>query len=96
MKDTRANLTQYYQGPMTEEDTLHAISQLRSLVDVMQVEGLIGMELSLCLTEQAQLFAHLGDEDSKRLKLRHALQARLLCLGVDHPSSRALAAQIHE
>lgn len=96
MKEIRSALTRYYQGSMPEDETLQAVSRLRHLTDLMEVEGLIGMELSLCLVEQAQLFAQLGDQDSRRRKLRQALQYRLLCLGVDHPSSVALTAQAYQ
>lgn len=96
MKTLRSQVTAYYQlQSRTSEDTMAAIADLGRIVELMSEEGLKSLEMSLCLLEQGRLYAVLGDEDSRRRKMRSAAQIRLLCLGVEHPSSQSILAQAY-
>ncbi|RYP51039.1 hypothetical protein DL768_003539 [Monosporascus sp. mg162] len=78
----------------TREDIYEAMGWLRELANTIEAEGLLGLELASVLGEQAQLFGRLGDEQGRKDKMRKSLQARLLCLGPDHPSCRSLAEEL--
>lgn len=84
---TQASLT----APITQDKIYDAIQNLRELTVIMEDEGLLCLELSLTYVELARLCSLVGDTDSQRRKLRRALEVRLRCLGVGHPSSVGLA-----
>ena len=87
MTELRNELTQYHRAESPSlEDTRAAIAVSRELIQTLEEESLVGLELALCLAEQARLFELLGDDESKERVNRQSLIVRRLCLGFDHPS----------
>ncbi|KAK7941334.1 uncharacterized protein PG986_013721 [Apiospora aurea] len=87
LKAFRDVLTQYHrlESP-SMADTRLAIATSRQLVGVLEQEGLVGLDMSQCLAEQARMFATLGDNESEERVNRQAMIIRRLCVGFDHPS----------
>ncbi|KAK6863804.1 hypothetical protein PG995_000332 [Apiospora arundinis] len=87
MKSLRDQLTQFHQAASpSPADTREAISVSRQLVSTLEQEGLPGLEMALCLAEQARMFETLGDSESAERLMRRSLIDRRLCVGFDHPS----------
>ena len=89
MKDLRERLNVYYQmASPTQEENMAAIGTLRDIVETLEEEGIIGLELSLQLGEQARLQGVVGDTEGARMTQRRSMIVRRLCVGADHPSCR--------
>ena len=78
----------------TTENMRQALSHLQRLVQVLKDDGMNNMEMSFCFEEQANLLARLGDREGFRAFMSRAASARVLCLGISHPSSREALAKI--
>ncbi|KAK8050730.1 SET domain-containing protein [Apiospora phragmitis] len=89
MRDLRDCLDYYYQMESpTQDDTLRAISWVREIVELIGEEGQTGLELALCIGEQARLQGILGGEEGSQATQRRSMIIRRLCLGAEHPSCR--------
>ncbi|KAK7968949.1 hypothetical protein PG988_008022 [Apiospora saccharicola] len=90
LKMLRAELTAHHraaeEGAPTMDAVRQAISVSRRLVEMLEQEGLFGLEMALCLAEQSRLYEVLGDGDSKERLYRQSLIVRRLCVGAEHPS----------
>ncbi|KAK8021621.1 hypothetical protein PG990_006759 [Apiospora arundinis] len=89
MKTLRTEVTQHYaMASPSRDDIISAIAKLRELIEILEEEGILGLELPLCIAEKARLQGALGDEEGRQITHRRALIARRLCVGFDHPSCR--------
>ncbi|KAK8035806.1 hypothetical protein PG991_001879 [Apiospora marii] len=87
LKTLRAELTAYHQAESSTMDaTRQAIATSRELVETLEQEGLVGLEMALCLAEQSRLHTILGDGESADRLNRQSLIIRRLCVGAEHPS----------
>ncbi|KAK8140167.1 hypothetical protein PG984_000233 [Apiospora sp. TS-2023a] len=87
MKSLRAQLTAHHRAEAPSMEAVRqAIAVCRELVETLEQEGLVGVEMALCLGEQSRLYAILGDDDSKERLHRQSLIIRRLCIGAEHPS----------
>ena len=84
----RAILSFYRMADPPVHIVRQALAYLQQLVEVMKRDGLQNMELCFVFTEQARLLSRLGETAACQNFMRKALQARILCLGYDHPSCR--------
>ncbi|KAK8087870.1 hypothetical protein PG997_002831 [Apiospora hydei] len=87
MKSLREQLTRYHEAESpSPEEIQEAISVSRELVKIMEDEGLLGLEMALCLAEQSRMFTVLGGSESAERLNRQSMIIRRLCIGFDHPS----------
>ncbi|XXG95629.1 hypothetical protein Hte_001897 [Hypoxylon texense] len=79
MTELRKELTAFYnnEAERDHDDKYAAMNTLRRIAQLLEEEGLYGLELSLVYMEQARICDSLGEDEGRRDKMRQALKEKL-------------------
>ncbi|KAK8015921.1 ABC transporter [Apiospora marii] len=70
------------------------LSDLKQILQHMKDEGLYGLAMTWVLKDYAARHDEAGDSQNQQAAMSEALRIREMCLGIFHPETRALAADI--